>query len=78
MCARWRLGKKGLQVLFFQNLSLSCNSVCVNKKDSLLIKGVKIVRDAPLEKLWGERGGELFSLSNYLYEFLLGPSLNIF
>ena len=34
---RWRLGEKGLQVLFFQNLSWSCESVCVSiKKHSLL------------------------------------------
>ena len=40
------------------------------------------VRDGPLEKLWG--GGEFssrrnfFSLSNSLYEFFLGHSMNIF
>ena len=39
-------------------------------------------RDGPLEKLWG--GGEFsnrrnfFSLSNSLYEFFLGYSMNIF
>ena len=41
------------------------------------------LRDGPLEKLWGG-GGEFlsrrnyFSLSNSLYEFFLGPSMNIF
>ena len=40
------------------------------------------IRDGPLEKLWG--GGEFlsrrnfFSLSNSLYEFFLGRSMNIF
>ena len=40
------------------------------------------LRDGPLEKLW--RGGEFlsrrnfFSLSNPLYEFFLGRSMNIF
>ena len=43
------------------------------------------VRDGPLEKLWGGGGvGEFssrrdyFSLSNSLYEFFLGHSINIF
>ena len=40
------------------------------------------VRDGPLEKLWGGRGifepQEIFSLSNSLYEFILGQGMNIF
>ena len=43
------------------------------------------VRDGPLEKLWGGGGGgefssrrDYFSLSNSLYEFFLGHSINIF
>ena len=42
------------------------------------------VRDGPLEKLWGKGGREfssrrnVFSLSNSLYEFFLGYSINIF
>ena len=42
------------------------------------------IRDGPLEKLWGGGGGEFlsrrnfFSLSNSLYEFFLGRSMNIF
>ena len=42
------------------------------------------LRDGPLEKLWGGGGGEFssrrnfFSLSNSLYEFILGHSMNIF
>ena len=46
--------------------------------------GVRLLlRDGPLEKLWGG-GGEFstrrnfFSLSNSLYEFILGHSMNIF
>ena len=39
-------------------------------------------RDRALEKLWGEWGifelQEFFSLSNSLYEFFLGHSMNIF
>ena len=33
------------------------------------------IRDGPLEKLWGE--GNFFPLSNSLYEFFLGHSMNI-
>ena len=42
------------------------------------------IRDGPLEKLWGGGGGEFssrrnfFLLSNSLYEFFLGHSMNIF
>ena len=45
------------------------------------------VRDGPLEKLWGGGGGgvgefsgrrDYFSLSNSLYGFFLGHSINIF
>ena len=45
----------------------------------------KRLRDGPLEKLWGGGGGgefssrrNFFSLSNSLYEFFLGHSMNIF
>ena len=47
------------------------------------VKG-RSLRDGPLEKLLGGGGGEfssrrnLFSLSNFLYEFFLGHSMNIF
>ena len=41
-----------------------------------------LLRDGPLEKLWGGGGfssrRNLFSLSNSLYEFFLGHSRNIF
>ena len=38
-----------------------------------------VIRDGPLEKLWGEGNfRKFFSLSNSLYEFFLGHSLNIF
>ena len=41
-----------------------------------------ILRDGPLEKLWGGGGilsqRNFFSLSNSLYEFCLGRSMNIF
>ena len=41
------------------------------------------VRDGPLEKLWGRGRGifeqqEFLLLSNSLYEFFLGHSMNIF
>ena len=40
-----------------------------------------VIRDGPLEKLWGGRGifepQEFFSLSNSLYEFFSGPCMNI-
>ena len=46
------------------------------------IFGNIILRDGPLEKLSGEWGifepQEFFSLSNSLYEFFLGRSMNIF
>ena len=34
--------------------------------------------NGPLEKLWGGGGGGEFSLSNSLYKFFLGHSMNIF
>ena len=43
-----------------------------------------VFRDGQLKKLWGGGGGEflshmnVFSLSNSLYEFFLGRSMNIF
>ena len=45
---------------------------------------VTCFRDGPLEELWGGGGREIFEpqgffpLSNSLYEFLLGHSMNIF
>ena len=58
--------------------------------DSLIIwyvdKYTYRLRDGPLEKLWGKGGGggefssgrSFFSLTNSLYEFFLGQSMNIF
>ena len=53
----------------------------VDKRIEKELKAIKL-RDGPLEKLW--EGGEfssrknIFSLSNSLYEFFLGQSMNIF
>ena len=55
-----------------------------NNKNSVIktLENISSLRDGPLEKLWGGRGifklQEFFSLSNSLYEFFLGHSVNIF
>ena len=47
-----------------------------------LLFGKHLIRNGPLEKLWGEWGifepQEFFSLSNSMYEFFKGRSMNIF
>ena len=49
---------------------------------SYVNNAVLMLRDGPLEKLWWGRGifeaQEFFSLSNSLYEFFWGHSMNIF
>ena len=48
----------------------------------LVVRVLKVFRDGPLEKLWGEegnfQGAGIFLLSNSLYDFFLGHSMNIF
>ena len=50
-----------------------------NKRWAVQNQGITLIRDGPLEKLWGEGGGELlsrrnvFSLSNSLYQFCFRP-----
>ena len=53
--------------------------------EGVRINGVSVLRDGPLETLWGGGGGwrifelqECFSLSNSFYEFFLDRSMNIF
>ena len=65
---------------FVQILGQIVSIIVKTLRNTILV----VIRDGPLEKLWGGKGigifepQEFFSLSNSLYESFLGHSMNIF